>query len=215
MEKFILRRLLPILTLPFLFAGCNSAPMEEVTGIDSNTQIVGAFSQYDNAKITGTGRVRFTATLPNPSSRSLSLKANLDQTIANSSVAAIFYSSDATVPTNNGVVVTFSRNGLNVQVTIAVGNSVRTVNSSRLTFLYPASLDVIIDVHNVGSQARVLIWRRDSVGYTAGTADVDTDRSGDLDSALPISTGGGGFVGLSLTNATVSGAVIGVQKLLN
>lgn len=189
--------------------------MEEILGIDSNTQVVGSFSQYDKAKITGSGRVRFTATLPNPSSRSLHLSANLDQTIANSSVSAIFYSSDATVPTNNGVIVTFSRNGLNVEVKIAIGNSEHQVHSTRLNFLYPAALDVIIDVHNNGSQARVLIWRKDRMGYSADTADVDTIRPGDMVTNLPVSSGGGGFVGLSLTNATVSAATIGAQKLLN
>ncbi len=219
MEKLILRsafkiRALSLLVLPLTLASCNSAKLEDVFGIDANTQVVGSFSQYDNAKIVGTGRVRFNSPLPQSSSRSFSLKASLDQ-ISNSSVSAIFYSSDLTVPTNNGVVVTFTRNGLQVQVTVAVGNSVSTVNSSRLTYYYPASLDVIIDVHNVGSQARVLIWRRDVLGYTAANADVDTARNGDVSPALSVSTGGGGFVGLSLSNATVSAASISSQKILD
>lgn len=215
MEKLILRHLF-ILVLPLTLASCGGSGLEEVYGIDSNTLVVGSFSQYDNAKITGSGRVRFNTTLPLSSSRSFSLKASLDQTISNSTVAAIFYSTDLTVPTNNGVIVTFARNGINVQVTIAIGNSSATVNSSRLTFLNPVSLDLVIDVHNSGPQARVLIWRKDStVGYTPATADVDTQRSGDLTGSLPSSTGGGGIVGLSIVNSTVSGAAIGPQKYLN
>lgn len=216
MEKYILNSLKIILFLPLLLAACSGTNLEEVYGIDANSQVVGSFSQYDNAKITGTGRVRFTATLPNPSSRAFNLKASLDQTINNSSVSVIFYSEDSTVPTNKGIVVTFSRNGANVEVTISVnGSAASTVSSSKLVFYYPASLDVILDVHNVNGQARVLIWRRDLIGYTAATADVDTARSGDISPSINGLSATGTFAGLSITNATVSAASFSSQKLLD
>lgn len=198
---------------------CSGSKLEEVFGIDANTQIVGSFSQYDNAKITtsGTGRVRFTNTLVTASSRSFNLKAALDQSINNSSVAVIFHSSDATVPTSNGIVVKFSRNGASVDVKIAVngnnGGAGSTVTSSQLVYYYPASLDVILDVHNVNGQARVLIWRRDVVGYTAANADVDTARSGDISPSIEGLAGAGGYVGLEITNASVSAAQVTSQKL--
>jgi hypothetical protein len=215
-EKFVLRSIKTALFLTTLaLAACSGSGLEEVYGIDSNTQVLGSFSQYDNAKITGTGRVRFTSPLPIASSRSFSLKAALDQNITTSSVSVIFYSSDATVPDNNGVIVKFARNGVNVDVTVSIGNSSSAINSSKTTFFYPAALDVVIDVHNVGSKSRVVIWRRDTVGYSAASADVDTSRTGDLVGSLPTSTGGGGFVGLSLTNATVSAAKVSSQYLLD
>ncbi|KYG63114.1 hypothetical protein AZI86_15475 [Bdellovibrio bacteriovorus] len=219
MEKLVLRSLKIILVLPLILTACSgSNGLEEVYGIDSNTQIVGSFSQYDNAKITASGpaaRVRFTATVPQASSRAFNLKASLDQTINNSAVSVIFHSDDATVPNTRGIVVKFSRNGASVDVTISVNGTSRTVSSSKLAFYYPASLDLILDVHNVNNQARVLIWRRDVVGYTAANADVDTSRSGDLSSSLTGLSGAGGFVGLEILNATVSAASVTAQKSLD
>lgn len=216
MEKLILRSLKIALVLPFILTACSGTNgLEQVYGIDSNTQIVGSFSQYDNAKITASGtaaRVRFTATVPTASSRAFNLKASLDQTINNSSVSVIFHSSDATVPNTNGIVVKFARNGASVEVTISVNGNSRSVSSSKLSFYYPTNLDVILDVHNVNNQARVLIWRRDVVGYTADNADVDTARSGDLSSPITGLSGAGGFVGLEILNATVSAASVTAQK---
>lgn len=196
---------------------CSSSDLEPVYGIDPNTIVVGTFTQYDNAKlISPSGTIRFDSVLPFYSNRSFSLKATLDETLSTSSVKAIFYSSDQTLQqANDGISVTFARSGVNVTANISFNGSSAAVNSSKLTFYYPASLDVIIEVHNINNQARVFIWRRDLSILTAQTADVDTDRSADLASSVSKAAGTGGFVGLTLLNATVSAAKVGLAQVPN
>lgn len=212
MEKLILKS---FLALSFLtIAACSPAEVTDVSGIDSNTAISGTFQEYDANKIQGIGTIRFTTVLPVSSSRSMALKTSLDN-VSSSSVSTVFYSSNAAIPSTNGVAVTFSRSGASVTAQISINGNSSMVSSSRLTFLVPTALDLIVEVHNVNSKARVLIWRRDQITYSPTAADVDTDRSGDLVSSLPTQTGGGGFVGLIIQNSTVTAARVDLQKVLD
>ncbi|KYG60919.1 hypothetical protein AZI85_10715 [Bdellovibrio bacteriovorus] len=212
MEKLILKS---FLALSFLtIAACSPAEVTDVSGIDSNTAISGSFQEYDANKIQGIGTIRFTTVLPVSSSRSLALKTSLDN-VSSSWVSTVFYSSNAAIPSTNGVAVTFTRSGASVTAQISINGNSSMVSASKLTFLVPTALDLIVEVHNVNSKARVLIWRRDQITYSPAVADVDTERSGDLVSSLPTQTGGGGFVGLIIQNSTVTAARVDLQKVLD
>lgn len=213
MEKLILKSLL-VLSL-FSLAACSGVTPEDISGIDSNTIISSSFSEYDANKIHGTGTIRFTESLNVSSSKSFALKASLDETIAMSSVAVVMYSSNSTIPTNDGIMVTFSRSGASVNAQISYNGNAAMVNSSKMSFYFPTSLDVIVEVHNINSKARVFIWRRNMVEYAPATADVDTERAGDLNSSLPVQRGGGPYVGLIIQRSTVTAARLDSQKVLD
>lgn len=213
MEKFILKVLL---TSSLLFLGaCSGSEVVEVSAIDGNTSISGNYNTYSSSKIEGSGTLRFSDTLPISSSRSMALKVSLDSTIATSSVTAVFYSSSMLISTTNGIAVTFTRSGSNVLAQISFNGNTAQVKSSKLSFYFPTSLDIIIDVHNVNNKASILVWRRNAIEYTALNADFDSNDSTDLETSLPYQTGGGGFNGLILQNATVTSASIGAQKTLD
>lgn len=214
MEKLILRSFAVIILL-ILTACSSSDDVTEAPGIDGNTLISGNFTQNDSTKIEGSGTIRFTNPLPILSSRSLSLKASLDSTIAMSSVAAIFYTPNAIIPTTEGIVVTFSRSGASINAQVSFNGNAAAVKSSKVSFYFPTALDLIIEVHNVQNKARVLIWRRNTVEYAAATADIDTDRADDFEGTLPTQKGTGAYVGLILQNATVTGARVEAQKVLD
>lgn len=213
MEKLILKSLtaLSLLTL----AACSGAEVTDISGIDSSSLVSGSFTQYDSNKIEGSGTIRFTNTLPVLSSRSMALKASLDSTIAMSSVSVVFYSANAAISSTDGIIVTFSRSGASVIGQISFNTTTAAINSSKLSFYFPTSLDVIVEVHNINAKARVLIWRRNMVEYSPATADVDTDRAGDLDSTLPIQQGAGIYVGLIIENSSVTAARVDTQKVLD
>lgn len=213
MEKFVLTTL-TFLALGFL-AACSGAEVAETAGIDSNTSVSGNYSVYTADKIEGSGTLRFAELLPISSNRSMHLKASLDSTLALSSLTVIFYSSNALMPSNNGLAVALTRSGANVDVQISFNSSLANVSSSKLAFYFPTDLDLIIEFHNVNSKARVLVWRKNMVQYAAANADIDTDRSGDLDTSLASQNGAGSYVGLILKNATVTTARIETQKILD
>lgn len=212
MEKFFLRSLLTISALSLI--ACSGTEVTEISGIDPNTIVSGSFTQYDNSTISGSGVLRFTEALTINSSKSFTLKASLDQ-INSSSVAVVFYSANSSIPTNDGVTVTFSRSGASVNGQISLNGNAAMVNTTKMSYYFPTSLDVIVEVHNVGSKARVLIWRRNMVEYAPETADVDSNRSGDLESTLPTQKGAGPYVGLIIQNSTVSAARLESQKVLD
>ncbi len=204
MEKFILK--ISTLACVILLNSCGgSSDDADFIPIDKNIQVSGIFSEYSSNKIIGTGTLRFLTTIPVLTSRSLYLKGTLDELIT-SSISAIFYSPNSAVPSSEGIVVKFSRSGINVSIEISVNNQSVSVTSPKISFYIPTSLDVIIDVHNINNRTRVLIWRKDTLDYAVASADVDTDRTGDINQNLPAQAGAGGFVGLILENATVSSA---------
>lgn len=217
MEKFILRTQLKFM-LPWIaisVAGCSVTDLEPVNGIDANTIVQGSFAQYDNAKISGLGTIRFDQGLPLNSNRSLSLQASLDQTIALSSVTAILFSSNSSLNTNDGLRIELSRNGASVQGSVSLNGQQALINPARLTFYYPANLDLVIYFNNAMTPARILMWRRDLIGYTPLNADVDTQRGGDLSGSLPVATAGGSISGLVIKNSTISRATISIPPNLN
>jgi len=211
-EKFILRSLfiLSVLTL----TSCGGV-VEDVSGIDSNTIVTSSFSEYSSSSISGSGTIRFIEALPVSSSKALALKASLDQTISMSSVTAVFYSSNGTIPSTSGIAVKFTRNGAGVTAEVIYNGTSLQVTSSKMSFYFPTSLDVIIEVHNINPKARVLVWRRNFVEYSVTTADIDSSRSGDLSGSVPVTTGGGSFAGLIIQNSTVTAARLETQKVLD
>jgi hypothetical protein len=211
-EKLILKSI--ILFSILALAACNSADLEDVNGIESNTIVSGSFDQYDNAKISGTGRVRFESTATGDRT-ALALQAALDDSLNTSSVSAHFYSPSLILNPTTGVVVTFTRNGAGVTGQIAVNGTSRDISASCLSFFFPTSLDLIIEVHNSGTRSRVLIWRRDLTIYTADNADVDTERSGNLVGGTLSGVGSGLYWGLSLNLSTVSAAQSSAPQVPN
>lgn len=211
MEKFFLK-FLSLLSLSTLVA-CSAAEPEVTSGIDSNTIVSGSFNTYDASKIEGTGTIFFVQNLAISSSRALFLTGSLDNTIASSSITAVFYSQNSAIPSTDGVTVSFIRSGASVNAQIGINGNSSMVNSSKLIYYFPSSLDLIVEVHNVNSQARVLIWRRNSLDYTPQSADVDTARQGDLVSSLPVQTGSGPYAGLIIQNSTVTTAHLDTQKV--
>lgn len=214
MEKFILKSLLALSL--FSLAACSGVEPANVSGIDSNVIVSSSFSEYSSEKIHGSGTIRFLDSLTVSSSKSFALKASLDDTIAMSSVSVIMYSANSVMPTNNdGIMVTFSRSGASVNAQISYSGNAAIVNTSRLSFYFPTSLDLIVEVHNVNSKARVLVWRRNQVEYAPATADIDTERAGDLNSSLPVQRGAGPYAGLIIQNSTVTVGRLDSQKVLD
>lgn len=214
MEKLFLRKSIFILSSSLLTA-CSGVQSPDISGIDSNTVITSSFSTYSENTISGSGKVRFLNPLAVDSSKSFALKASLDGSIGLSSITIMMYSANSLLPEDNGIAIKLSRSGASVTATISYNGNSASVNNSKLVYYFPTSLDLVIDVHNVNSQARVLIWRRDMIEYSPVTADVDTERDGDLTTTLPIQKGGGSYSGLIIQNATVTAARLDSQKILN
>ncbi len=214
MEKLILKSLL-VISMTLGLAACGAVTTPDITGLDQYTYVSGGFNTANDTTLDGTGVVRFTEVLPGIlTGRALKIKAQLDQTIALSSVTAAFYSSSLSLATNNGVFVKFIRSGINVNVEISVNGTTSTVNSSRVTTYFPASLDLVVEVHNEAAKVRVFVWRRDNMIYSATTADIDTERVGDISPALPSSSSGTGqFAGLILQNAVVTAAQMIIPRV--
>lgn len=212
MEKFILKSLL---TIGFLsMAACSSGEVEDISGLDDYTVVSGSFSQADSTAVHGIGTIRFATPLPGTgSSRSMALKASLNDTIALSSVTAVFYASDSNITASTGVTVKFIRQGASVTAEIGINGTTKAVNSSNMVYYFPTALDVIIDIHNVGTKSRVYLWRRDVTAYAPTSADVDSNV--DMASSLPTATGPGLFAGLILQNATVTAAQVSTSKVLD
>lgn len=214
MEKLILKSLFLVVALAL--AGCTPGEVEDISGLDDYSYVSGNFSQSDKTALhTSTfGTVRFNSTLPGvASSRSIKLKASLNESLTDSSVTVTFYNPQQSVPASSGISVTFTRSGASVTGTITVNGTSRTINSAAMTYFYPTSLDVVMDIHNVGTKPRILIWRRDRTIYGVDTADVDSER--DLASPLPNGAATGLFAGLTLERATVTAAQISTPMVLD
>lgn len=211
MEKSILKSLFILVVLAS--AGCAPGEVESISGLDSYTVTGGSFSQADSSALHGSGMVTFTSTLPQLSSRSLSLKASLNDTIAMSTVTAVLYSNSTILPASSGVTVKFIRTGASVSAKIGLNGQVRDVTASNLSFYFPTALDVVIDVHNINTKTRVYVWRRDTMVYSAATADIDSEN--DLSSSLPTQLANGTINGLILENATVTAAQVSTSKVLD
>lgn len=210
MEKSILKSLFILVVLAS--AGCAPGEVESISGLDSYTITGGSFSQADSTAVHGTGSITFTNTVPNLSSRSLALKASLNN-ITLGTVTAVMYSNSTVLPSSSGVMVKFIRNGASVGMQIGVNGSVQTVTGGNIGFFFPTALDVVIDVHNVGTKTRVYVWRRDVTIYSPETADIDSNT--DLSGPLPTALGNGTINGLILENATVTAAQVSTSKVLD
>nr|BFD60000.1 hypothetical protein CKG001_21070 [Bdellovibrio sp. CKG001]BFD63407.1 hypothetical protein BdHM001_20880 [Bdellovibrio sp. HM001] len=210
MEKSILKSLFILVVLAS--AGCAPGEVESISGLDSYTVTGGSFSQADSNTVNGTGSITFTSTVPNLSSRSMTLKASLNN-ITLGTVTAVMYSNSTVLPSNSGVQVKFIRNGASVAVKISVNGTTLDVTGGNTSFFFPTALDVVIDIHNVGTKTRVYVWRRDMTIYSPETADIDSNS--DLSGSLPNALAGGTINGLILENATVTAAQVSTSKVLD
>lgn len=214
MEKLFLKSPKFLIALGLInLVGCGPAAVDNIQGLDSYNVVSGSFEENSDSSITGTGTLRFTANLPGiSSSRALSLKATLDDSSLQSSVTAMFYSSNQNITANDGIAVIFTRSGATVTGEVRINGSSANIVDSRLYYYYPSSLDVVIEVDNSSTKSRVLIWRRDVGAYLPSIADVDTSRSGDLNTSLPTQTGSGLFAGLIVRYSTIKAAQLSLPK---
>jgi hypothetical protein len=121
-EKFILKfsTKIAICSAVIFAVACAPVEVEDINGLNPYAYVQGNFDQKTDQSLRGTGVVRFIETLPGvQSSRSVSLKAELDESLAPSSVAVVMNSSNTSLPSNNGVVVKFQRSGINIIVTVS------------------------------------------------------------------------------------------------
>lgn len=206
-----------ILILPLLglsLSSCGGIIDESNSnGLAPHVLVESGFQVLHENEATGNGALRLMEILPQHGGRSVILKGSLNQNL-NSSISLVMYSPNASVPNSSGVTVRFVRSGAKVQATVAINGNQVPVTSPRLDYYFPASLDLIVEVHNTGTRARVLIWRRDFTVYSAATADIDSERSGDLSSVLPYQTGGGGYMGVRLNQATINTLQVQLPKVL-
>jgi hypothetical protein len=216
-EKLILKfsTNIAICSAALLAVACSPVEVQDINGLNPYAYVQGNFDSKTDESLRGTGVVRFVETLPGvQSSRSIALKADLDESLTQSSVALVMNSSNISLPANNGVVVKFQRAGINVVVTVSVNGNVSTVAPVRTSALFPAALDLIVEVHNDFNSTRVLVWRRDSRAYTTQNADIDTARSGDVTPTLPLGMGGPGvYMGLRMERAHVTAAQVDIGKV--
>jgi hypothetical protein len=224
-EKFILKisRKLVILSSALLSGGvifslvsCGGTSTD-VTGIDSYTQIGGTLTTATSDEISGIGKVRFINPLAGVfTNNSIAYKASLGGSITATSTI-VFNSNDLNVSESSGIAVKFIRNGINVSCQIGVNGNWVTVASSITNMYAPLALDFVIDIHNNtggSNKTRVLIWRY--TPYAATTADVDTNSSGDLTSSYPAAQQAPGiYTGVIVNQATVTGAAISTNKIVN
>ncbi|QDK45973.1 hypothetical protein DOM22_12830 [Bdellovibrio sp. ZAP7] len=233
MEKFILRisRKIAILypallsgVVVFLLVGATlslvacGGTSTDVTGIDPYTQIGGTLTTATADEISGIGKVRFVTPLAGVlTNNSIKFKAALDGSSTNSTATIVFNSNDLNITESTGIAVKFSRTGVNVSCQIGVNGNWVTVASSITNMYAPLALDFVIDIHNNtggSNKTRVLIWRY--TPYAATTADVDTNSSGDLTSSYPAAQQAPGiYTGIIVNQATVTGAAISTNKIVN
>lgn len=221
MEKFILRfsntiSILALCGALLSLSGCGSSS-SEATGLDTYTQIGGTLTTATANEISGIGKIRFVTPLSGIlTNNSFTYKAQLDgSTTASSTI--VFNSNDLNVGENSGIAIKFTRNGINVGAQVGVNGNWVTVASSITNMYAPLALNFIIDIHNnTGSsnKTRVVIWRY--TPYTAATADIDTNSSADLSGSYPSTQQAPGiYTGITVNQATVTGASVGTAKLLN
>ena len=217
MEKLILKfsTNIAICSAVFLAVACSPVEVDDINGLNPYATVQGNFDEKTEQALRGTGVVRFIETLPGvQSSYSVALKAELLDSSAQSSVAVVMNSSNTSLPSNNGVIVKFQRSGININVTVSVNGNVSTVSSLRTGLLFPAALDVIVEVHNDYNFTRVLVWRRDISIYSTETADIDSARSGDLNPTIPQGMGGPGiYMGLRIERALITAAQVDLGKV--
>lgn len=209
-----MKKILFVLLASISLLACGTSADDFVSaGLDSYVQVEPGFQTLNDNEATGNGSLRFLNVLPSLSGRSISIKGTLNQ-LTGGQISVIMYSSSANVSNSTGVNIRFTRQGTTVNGAIAINGNEVAMSPSRLSFYYPANLDLTIEVHNTGSRSRVLIWRNDLMTYTAATADIDTLNSNHINGTLPTQTASGGFVGLRLNQATVTRFRVALPKVL-
>lgn len=221
MEKFVLKKSLRslfslglVLSLISLGA-CQKAQEEEDEGLAPFTQVSGNFTQKDAKGLEGSGTIRMNSNLPGiVSSSSLELKGRLKT--AGSSLAVVLYSDSMSVDPSKGIVVKITRSSAltdEVTVDIIVQNIPVGVQPSRVAYLRGSDLNLIVEVHNTLTSARVMLWRKESVTYNLSTVEFDSATASHLKATFPGGGGQGIFAGLILTDARVNSFALGEAKV--
>lgn len=199
-----------LLALVFVsLAACGSVSDSSPTNLDSYNIVTGSFGTSSESNLSGVGTIRFVNTLSGVSAtHHIRLAGSLDL-LSGSTLSVILFSDSLIVDNESGVEIRFSRTGASVEGLIRVQNSTGNMDQTKLNLYFPAQLDLLIQVTNSSSGARVLVWRRDFVTYSIANADIDSSALSDVSPALPSTGGLGLYAGLKLNNATVTSAQIG------
>ncbi|MNJ94668.1 hypothetical protein D3C87_123700 [compost metagenome] len=207
MEKLLLRFTSSLLIVLSLAACGPGNSTDAPVGLDAYTPVNDLFGEKTSTVLAGSGVVRFNSPMIGQD-QSFKLKGSLD-TLSGSYIGVVFYSNSLNITNNSGVEVRFTRFNATVQGNITVRSASSTIDSARFAFYYPANLDVVIQVKNSPSGARILIWRRDLVTYSIANVDVDSSLIAHVSPSLPAYGGQGNFIGLTMNFATVTAAQIG------
>lgn len=214
MEKFILKlssKLSRVALLLFFTQLIGCAPGEEGfgSGIDAYTFVQNNFYEISDSKLHGSGSIRFIQSYGTGFGTSLALGGSLD--FHGSSITAIFF---ADTNLNNGLSLQIKRDGVNVSGFISYpGNT--SVIISNVLWANPAKIDIVIDAHRVGPNYRILIWQRDTYGYSPATALIDSQINNTVSPALPpVGSIQGSMTGISVFQAEVTKANVGYARAL-
>lgn len=213
MEKFILKlssKLSRVALLLFFTQLIGCAPGEEGfgSGIDAYTFVQNNFYEISDSKLHGSGSIRFIQSYGTGNGTSLELRGTLDLT--NSFITAVFF---ADMGLGGGLSVNIQRIGATIKGTILYNGGVYNIIPT--LWANPANIDIVIDAHRWGGTNRILIWQRDTYGYSPATALVDSNRTTDVSPSLP--TGGqpiGTATGLVLQQAEATKANVGFARAL-
>lgn len=213
MEKLILKLPSKLLRAALLlsFTQLSScAPGDEGfgSGIDAYIFVQNNFYEIPESKLHGSGSIRFVQSYATGFGTSLALRGSLD--FSGSSIKAIFFA-DSNL--NNGLSLQIVRSGANVQGLITYGGSSSTINPAIL-WANPANIDIVIDAHRVGPNYRILIWQRDTYGYSPATALIDSFTNDVSPPLPPVGPSTGTSTGLSVFQAEVTRANVGFAHAL-
>lgn len=213
MEEFILKlssKTFRIVLLLFFTQLLSCAPGEEGSGsgIDAYIFVQNSFYEISDSKLHGSGSIRFVQSYGTGNGTSLELRGTLD--LANSFITAVFF---ADMGLGSGLSLNIKRIGSSIQGTILYNGVVHNIIPT--LWANPANIDIVIDAHRWGGTNRILIWQRDTYGYSPATALVDSNRPTDVDPSLPSgSLPLGTSTGLRLGQAEVTKANVGYARAL-
>lgn len=214
MEKFILKlssKLSRVALLLFFTQLIGCAPGEEGfgSGIDAYTFVQNNFYEISDSKLHGSGSIRFIQSYGTGLGTSLALRGSLD--FNGSNITAVFFA-DSNL--SNGLSLQIIRNGVNVQGLINYNGGSSAITSGVL-WANPANIDIVIDAHRVGPNYRILIWQRDTYGYSPATALIDSQVSNHVNPSLPpVGSILGTSTGVSLYQAEITNANVGYARAL-
>ncbi len=201
---FSLRLYLYLLTFSFLTAcALPSDSSGDLPGLDSYTTLAGnQFTSSSRDLLSGTGQILFDELVSSSTRHSFEVKANLQQT-GSTLILWDLTSNNLT----QGIKLTFTRtSNLALSATLSIDGSANiTLSSTSFDLNQPQDLHLVIDVYNDAIDGiRILIWKKGADGYSAVTADIDTDNNSHISGTIPNLTTLGSYWGLDLTNTEIT-----------